>query len=397
MRLNSIEPAQAGDFIIVESQEDWANLLPVTLTRPCGDIRAGIYTNAERWERFLGGKASWQPVAQYLRGVFPEAQDISEQTLYVDGTVIATEALAHAALALNAGQELRDSAGNFLARRGSGSEVLVFQGDNPLRINRPYHIFSYAGQAIEIDFALQGNSAALSPTNTVVGDRSMIYLAPGAKAECAVFNTTGGPIYVGPDAEIMEGALLRGPIAVCSGASVNMGAKIYGATVIGPHCKVGGEVNNAVMHSYSNKAHDGFLGNAVIGQWCNIGAGAVASNLKNNYTPVKQWNYPSQRFLPTGLQFCGLVMGDHSKAGINTMFNTATVVGVAVNVHQTGFPRNFVPSFSDGGAVSGFTEVSLREFLDTAARVMARRGCSLSPAQAEMFRAIKDEEYRDLL
>ncbi len=385
------------DFIIIENQEDWANLLPVTLTRPCGDVRTGIYTNAERWERLLGGKAAWCPAAPYLRGVFTGPEETGTQTLSVDGSVIATEELAQAVKALQPGQKLRDADGHLLACRGTGRESVTFTGSKPLRITRPHHIFTYAGDAIAIDYALQGGGAPLSRTNTVIGDASLVHLAPGAKAECAVFNTTAGPIYIGPEAEVMEGALLRGPIAVCEGATVNMGAKIYGPTVIGPHCKVGGEINNAVLHSFSNKAHDGFLGNAVIGQWCNIGAGSVASNLKNNYAAIKQWNYPSQRFLPTGLQFCGLVMGDHSKAGINTMFNTATVLGVAVNVHQTGFPRNFVPSFSDGGAVSGFTEVSLREFLDTAARVMARRGCSMTQAQIEMYRAIKDEEYRDLL
>lgn len=200
---------------------------------------------------------------------------------------------------------------------------------------------------------------------------------------------------MGPEAEIMEGSCLRGPVALCRHSTVNMGTKIYGSTTIGPFCKVGGELNNVVMQGYSNKAHDGFLGNAVIGEWCNLGAGCVASNLKNDYTPIKLWNYPAHRFLPTGLQFCGLIMGDHSKAGINTMFNTATVVGVGVNIHGSGFPRNFVASFQEGGA-AGFSEVSMTKFFAIARRVMARRGRELGEADERMFYAIREaaESYK---
>ena len=183
--------------------------------------------------------------------------------------------------------------------------------------------------------------------------------------------------------------MLRGPIALCEHAVVNMGSKLYGATTLGPWCKVGGELNNVVMQAYSNKAHDGFLGNAVIGEWCNLGAGCVASNLKNDYTPIRLWNYPTGRFLRTNLQFCGLIMGDHSKAGINTMFNTATVLGVGVNIHGSGFPRNFVPSFSEG-STAGFSEVSMTKFFDIAARMMARRHVELTDADRRMFYAIRE-------
>ena len=208
-------------------------------------------------------------------------------------------------------------------------------------------------------------------------------------AECCFINVNGGPVYIGPDAEVMEASALRGPIAVCRHSTVNMGSKIYGGTTIGPWSKVGGELNNVVIHSYSNKAHDGFLGNAVIGAWCNIGAGCVASNLKNDYTEIKLWNYPAHRFLRTGLQFCGLIMGDHSKAGINTMFNTATVIGVGVNIHGTGFQRNFVASFSEGGT-AGFSDVPMSKFFDVAERVMARRGLTLTDADRRMFFAIRE-------
>ena len=207
--------------------------------------------------------------------------------------------------------------------------------------------------------------------------------------EGAFINTKGGPVYVGRDAEVMEGSMLRGPIALCEHAVVNMGAKIYGATTLGPWCKVGGELNNVVMQAYSNKAHDGFLGNAVIGEWCNLGAGCVASNLKNDYTPIRLWNYPTGRFLRTGLQFCGLIMGDHSKAGINTMFNTATVLGVGVNIHGSGFPRNFVASFSEG-STAGFSDVSMTKFFEIARRMMARRHKELTPQDERMFYAIRE-------
>ena len=214
---------------------------------------------------------------------------------------------------------------------------------------------------------------------TVIGTSARIFLDEGARAEGVTFNTEHGPIYVGPGAEIMEGSCLRGPVAILDHSTVNMLTRIYGATTIGRHCKVGGEINNIVMHDYTNKAHDGFLGNAVIGSWCNLGAGCVASNLKNDYTEIKLWHYPTRRFRRTGLQFCGLIMGDHSKAGINTMFNTATTVGVGVNIHGTGFPRNFVGSFSEGGATMGYSEVPLSKFFAIARRVMARRQVELTP------------------
>ena len=203
-----------------------------------------------------------------------------------------------------------------------------------------------------------------------------------------MLNASHGPIYVGRHVDIMEGSCLRGPISLGEHSTVNMGTKIYPGTSLGPWCKEGGELDNVVMFGFSNKAHDGFLGNAVIGEWCNLGAGCVASNLKNDYTEIKLWNYPSHRFLRPGLQFCGLIMGDHSKAGINTMFNAATVVGVGVNVHGSGFPRNFIASFSEGGA-AGFTDLPMEKFFDTATRMMARRGRALSDADHRIFDAIR--------
>jgi UDP-N-acetylglucosamine diphosphorylase/glucosamine-1-phosphate N-acetyltransferase len=259
-----------------------------------------------------------------------------------------------------------------------------------------YDIFMENHRGIVEDFALLTHgraSQSLSDTNTVIGNpvddngNPMIFIEEGAVVEGAMLNVKNGPIYVGRNAEVMEGSCLRGPIALCEHAVVNMGTRMYGATTLGPYCKVGGEVNNVVMMGYSNKAHDGFLGNAVIGEWCNIGGGSTASNLKNDYTEIKLWNYPAHRFLRTGLQFCGLIMGDHSKSGINCMFNTATVLGVGVNIHGAGFPRNFVASFSEGSA-SGFTDVPLTKFFDIARRMMARRGLTLSEIDMRIFESI---------
>ena len=227
-------------------------------------------------------------------------------------------------------------------------------------------------------------------SNTVIGDPDLIYIESGAIVEGVVLNASHGPIYVGRNVEIMEGSCLRGPIALGEHSTVNMGSKIYPGTTLGPWCKVGGELNNVVMIGYSNKAHDGFLGNAVIGEWCNLGAGCVSSNLKNDYTEIKLWNYPRHRFLKTGLQFCGLIMGDHSKAGINTMFNTATVVGVGVNIHGSGFPRNFIASFSEGGA-QGFTDLPMEKFLDIASRMMARRHRALTDVDIRLFQQIRQQ------
>lgn len=268
-------------------------------------------------------------------------------------------------------------------------------GDEVTTLAHLYDIFGLNGRMIADDYTRLdlSDGAEVPDTNTVIGPRtdaegrSLIYIASGAKIEGATINTKGGPVYIGPDAEVMEGSCLRGPLALCRHSTVNMGSKIYGSTTIGPWSKVGGELNNVVIIGFSNKAHDGFLGNAVIGEWCNLGAGCVASNLKNDYTPIKLWNYPAHRFLKTGLQFCGLIMGDHSKAGINTMFNTATVVGVGVNVHGAGFPRNFIASFSEGGT-SGFSDVQLSKFFDIAERVMARRGVTLTDTDREIFERI---------
>lgn len=385
------------NYLLIDNDDVRANLLPMTYTRPVSELRVGALTLREKWQRRLSGEYHYQTV-DYLSEAFPCACDpAADDTVSIASDIIPTAEVAAAIANMAVGEALFDSTGAWIATRGAESVRKIVEL-SVSRIARLTDIFMMNGDEIEADFALLTagrESAPVSQTVAVVGDRSRLFIEPGATVECCAINVTHGPVYIGANAEVMECSALRGPIAVCDNSFVNMGSKIYGATTIGPWSKVGGELNNVVIHSYSNKAHDGFLGNAVIGSWCNLGAGCVASNLKNDYTEIKLWNYLSHRFVRTGLQFCGLIMGDHSKAGINTMFNTATVVGVGVNIHGTGFPRNFVASFSEGGT-AGFSDVSMTKFFDVAARVMARRGIELTEADRRMFYAIRDaaEAYK---
>lgn len=383
--------------IILRDIEDVrANLLPLTFTRPVALLRVGILTLREKWERRITARYLYE-TAGYLAEKFESAtpgQSASSDTVTVSSHFVADDSLAEAVRGLRPGQRLLSPEGEVMAVRGNDNAAESCDDITYTRpttqITRVYHIFSLNGRCLEQDFELitaGRESAPLSPTVTVVGDRSRVFLEEGAKVECAVLNVNNGPVYVGHDAEIMEGVLVRGGLAMCRHSVINMGAKIYGATTLGPYCKVGGEVNNVVMIGYSNKGHDGFLGNAVIGEWCNLGAGTNASNLKNDYTQVKLWNYPARRFMPTGLQFCGLIMGDHSKTGINTMLNTATVFGVGVNFHGSGYPRNFTASFSEG-STAGMSDVQLPKFFGIAERMMARRGVALTDVDRHIFEEI---------
>lgn len=353
------------------------DLLPLTFTRPVGEIRTGILTIREKWEMRLNAKVSFL-TEEYLSSKYPMTAETDN--LFIAGNILPSPTFIGELVLLNTGECLISEDNQLLAFRGT-YDALKSEQWTPVQVKEmpemicfTYDIFLKNGAELEADFAFitQGReSAKISKTNTVIGDYP-VFIEEGAFVECAVLNTMKGPVYIGKDAEIMEGSLIRGPFAACEHATVNMGTRIYGPTTLGPYCKVGGELNNVVMYGYSNKAHDGFLGNAVIGEWCNIGAGTEASNLKNDYTEIKLWNYNTRRFAKTGLQFCGLIMGDYSKAGINTMFNTATVVGVGCNIYGTGFPRNFVSSFLDGGN-SGFEQTNLKKFFTTTEKVMARR------------------------
>ena len=386
------------NYILFDDVQTQA-LLPLTYTRPAAHIRCGILTIAEKWEKLLNATFSYL-TADYLSEKYPLVT--GSDNLCINGRLLPNEDLIAAINALQINQSLV-SDGVILAYRSMNTsateqlETIVFDAEFQI-IKNVHNIFSFNHSAIEADFKmLTANraSAELSKSNTVLGHHP-IFIEEGAQIEAAVLNAKEGCIYIGKDAQIMEGALIRGPFALCDHASVKMGAKIYTGTTIGPHCKVGGEVSNSVLFAYSNKGHDGFLGNSVIGEWCNIGADSNNSNLKNNYEMVKLWNYASQRFEKTGLQFCGLIMGDHSKCGINTMFNTGTVVGVSANIFGSGFPRQFVPSFSWGGA-QGFETYSLEKACQTADLVMQRRHLTLSAADKQILNYIfkQDQSHRN--
>lgn len=378
--------------IILFDDERRAHLLPLTFTRPVADLRIGILTIKEKWERFTKFPVSFLS-QDYLQEKFPLV--IGEDNLLIAGSLLPSAELWERILNLEPGEALSQH-GELLAARNitnnfqtiaSAYVIKEYELTSP-RISDLWDIFSQNGQAISFDFKLltAGRvSQTIDKNNTVIG--SEIFVEEGAKITCAVLNASQGPIYIGKNAEIWEGSLIRGPFALCENASVKMGAKIYGATTIGPESRVGGEISNVVIQGYSNKGHDGFLGNAVLGEWCNIGADSNNSNLKNNYAEVKVWSYPLQRFVPTGLQFCGLVMGDHSKCGINTMFNTGTVVGVSANIFGAGFPRNFIPSFTWGGP-QGTTEYQLEKASETARLVMIRRGKKFDGLEQDIFNKV---------
>lgn len=372
------------------------DLLPLTFTRPVCDLRVGILTIRQKWERRLASISSTS-TAPYLAQKFP--LHTTHDNLMVHAAICASDALIEAARGLLPGQQLVQ-AGVVLCKRvarpDDAAADVQFDGEVTI-IQHPWDIFAKNGKELEADFQLLTNgrdSLPVSQTNTVLGGHP-IFLEKGAKVEAAILNTSDGPIYLGHDAEVMEGSLIRGPFALCHHAQVKMGAKIYGPTTVGPHSKVGGEVNNSVIIGYSNKGHDGFLGNSVIGEWCNLGADTNNSNLKNNYDEVRVWNYRTKGFARTGLQFCGLIMGDHSKSGINTMFNTGTVVGVSANVFGGGFPRTFIPSFSWGGA-SGFIEYRVDKALEAAQRMMERRKIPLDKVEEDLLREVFDltKNYR---
>jgi UDP-N-acetylglucosamine diphosphorylase/glucosamine-1-phosphate N-acetyltransferase len=363
-------------------------LKPLTWTRPVADLRVGILTLSEKWSLRSPGSSFSYRTESYLGGRFDLSQPEGDGVRQVRAAALATASLVDAVRALRPGQQLVDGQGEWLASHGLDAAESVVFPDAVRFIRRPYDVFSANAEALEADFDLRTagrSSAPISATNTLLGDR--IFAEPGARVEASVLNSRSGAIYLAAGSEIMEGSLVRGGLALGEGAQLKLGSKIYGATTIGPGSRVGGEVNNSVLWGNSNKGHDGFLGNAVLGEWCNLGADTNNSNLKNDYSEVKLWSYPSGRFEPTGMQFCGLVMGDHSKAGINTMFNTGTVVGVASNVFGAGFPRNFIPDFSWGGP-QGMTEYRLDKALATAERVLARRNLPLDAATTDILSEI---------
>ncbi len=375
------------------------NLLPLTFTRPVADIRIGILTIREKWEKVLDAKTSSQ-TEDYLSKKYPLELAIDSDNVWINGSFCPSNQLVSEIKNLQPNQALLSS-GSVLAVNTGNDKNFNFVIINsftklesiamPMRVENLWDIFSKNGEAIINDFELLTvgrKSQVLSSTNQILGIEN-IFIEEGAKVECAILNANTGPIYIGRDTEVMEGSIIRGPFALCEHSTLKLGAKIYGPTTIGPHCKVGGEVNNSVIFGYTNKAHDGFLGNSVIGEWCNLGADTNNSNLKNNYSEVKLWNYEKEDFINTGLTFCGLIMGDHSKCGINTMFNTGTVVGVNANIFGAGFPEKHIPSFSWGGA-SGFSKYKLKEAFNVAAKVFERRGLVFNETEQQMLKKIFD-------
>jgi UDP-N-acetylglucosamine diphosphorylase/glucosamine-1-phosphate N-acetyltransferase len=360
------------------------NLYPLTITRPAADLRCGILTIAEKWMRDLGiekehtgflTREHLNHSQSRFSGV--RATESSTTIIQIHGAIIPNPMLVAQAKGLKPGEALSHNNEIIVSCITTESNEIsntINYTDSFDSIDRPYHIFALNGKEIIQDFArITGgrSSSSFSSSNRAFGIHP-IFIEEGAKVECATLNSNDGPIYIGKNAEIMEGSLVRGPFAMCEGAVLKMGTKVYSSTTLGPYCVAGGEISNVVFWGYSNKGHDGFLGNAVLGEWCNIGADTNASNLKNTYDEVKVWNYSSGRFEKSGQQFCGLIMGDHSKCGINTMFNTGTVVGVGCNLFGAGFPRQFVPDFSWGGA-QGFVTHKLDAVHKTAALVLPRR------------------------
>ncbi|MGI9545968.1 MAG: GlmU family protein [Flavobacteriaceae bacterium] len=366
------------------------SLLPFTFTRPVADIRIGILTIREKWETYLDAKTS-SKTEDYLSVKYPML--VETENVLINASYLPDPVLVENILELGPDEALLD-----------GDEIIAYRSKDPLgepnlnglklkkfktdcfRIQKTWDIFSKNGEALQADFDLITSgrkSMPISNTNRITNPDS-IFLEEGAIVEHSILNAAEGPIYLGKNSEVMEGNMIRGGFALCEKAVVKMGAKIYGPTTVGPHGKICGEVNNSVIFGYSSKGHDGYLGNSVLGEWCNIGADSNNSNLKNNYAKVRIWNYDTESFEQTGLQFCGLMMGDHSKTAINTMFNTGTVIGVNSNIYVPGFPRNFIPSFSWGGA-TGFSNYLPKKAFEAAQVMMARRGKEFNEIEADIL------------
>ncbi len=354
------------------------NLLPLTYTKPVADLRVGILTIREKWEKRLGATTSTL-TEEYLEEKFPMVE--MQHNIMINASILPTDQLFENIL------ELKEDQAIF-----KGEEIIAFYTSDTkdevdfdkysilnyepsiVQIRNKWDLFSFNGEAIITDFELitKGRKSAKIPSAVHCINKDQIFLEEDVDIEIGILNASRGPIYIGKHAQVQEGSMIRGPFAMGEHSVVKMGAKIYGATSLGPKSKVGGEVNNVILSGYCSKGHEGYLGNAVLGEWCNLGADTNNSNLKNNYTEVKMWDYDEERFLKTGLQFCGLIMGDHSKCGINTMFNTGTVVGVSANIYGSNYPRNFIPSFSWGGA-AGFKTYNLDKVKETAQLVISRK------------------------
>ncbi|MDR0620039.1 MAG: GlmU family protein [Bacteroidales bacterium] len=367
-----------------------ANLLPFTFTRPVSEIRVGILTVKEKWERITGVKVSIL-TEKYLQNKYPLSED-ADSNILINASFLPDYEMSSVVMNLKLNEALvkGESVIAYCSKKSASEDIgdlkeIQYEG-KAVQIQNIYDIFLQNGEQIRSDFALLSRgkiSQGLSSTNRITCPEN-IFVEKGAKVENATLNGEKGPVYIGENSEIMDGAIVKGPVALCNNAIIRMGARVYDDTTVGPFCKIGGEIQNTVFIGYSNKAHDGYLGNSVIGEWCNIGAGTNSSNLKNDYSEVRVWNYAVETFLETGQMFCGLFMGDHSKAAINTSFNTGTVVGICTNVFGAGFPRQFIPSF-----MWGSTQVHpFEKAIDTAEKVMARRGKKMDEKEKDILKHV---------
>jgi len=353
-------------------------LLPLTYTKPVADLRIGIFTIREKWERLLGFTTTTL-TEEYLEEKFPMVE--MERNIMINASFLPSNQLVEIIQNLKENQAVFKNEEVIAFFTTDSQEEVNFDeyeqieyDSDLLQIKNTWDLFSLNEAAIKYDFdsITEGRTSQPIPEGVQCLNKENIFIEEGAEILFSVLNASEGPIYIGKDALIMEGSLIRGPFAMLDHAVVKMGSKVYGATTLGPKCKIGGEVNNAILFANSSKGHEGYLGNSVIGEWCNLGADTNNSNLKNDYGQVRLWNYETESFAKTGLQFCGLIMGDHSKSAINTMFNTGTVVGVSANIYGSNFPRNFVPSFSWGGA-AGYTTYQLNKAKSTAKLVLKRK------------------------
>lgn len=378
------------------------SLLPLTFTKPVADLRIGILTIREKWETYLGFTTTTL-TEDYLEEKFPMVE--MEQNVMINASFLPTLFLAEKIMEMKENQAIFKDEEVIAFFTTDSQETVDFDNyeqiefeSEVLQIKNTWDLFSLNDIALKADFELitEGRKSQPIPEGVRFINKENIFIEEGAEILFSILNASKGPIYIGKDALVMEGSLIRGPFAMGEHSVVKMGAKIYGATTIGPYCTIGGEVNNSILSGYSNKGHDGFLGNSVLGEWCNIGADSNNSNLKNNYSEVRLWNYETENFAKTGLQFCGLIMGDHSKCAINTMFNTGTVVGVSANIYGSNFPRNFIPSFSWGGA-AGLSTYKLDKVNETAKLVMQRRNVDFDEKEKRILEYVFDitEKYRN--
>lgn len=371
-------------------------LFPFTLTRPVADLRVGILTVREKWEKHFH-----QPIdfltAPELVGKYPTP--IGEIHLMINGAICPDAALVEAIKSLKDKEILRKG-DLFIAAKGSidAQEPAVnLQGYKPVDydadctvINRSWDLFTHNKEQLVADFELltAGRlSQEITDPHTIVYGKESVFLEEGVDIKAAILNAEEGPIYLAKNSVIQEGATIRGPFALGENSRINMNAKIREGVTIGPNCKIGGEVSNSIVYGHSNKAHDGYLGNAVVGEWCNLGADTNNSNLKNNYDEVKAWDFESQKLIKTGLQFCGLFMGDHSKTAINTALNTGTTIGVSSNVFGGGFPPTFVPSFSWGGG-DQLVPYRFEKAIETAKKVWARKNIEQTDEDEKILKTI---------